>query len=280
MSLAPSVSITVAPNGARRGKADHPGLPLTPEEIAADAAACREAGASILHLHVRGPDGRHSLDVGRYRDAIAAVREGCDIVIQPTTERAGVFAPDDMIAAFRGLTPEMMSFNLTELLDPDNPAQHAKVRDFVAEVGASGCVPQYIVYRRDELDLLRRWDDAGWLPQARPFLLFVLGRRAGALSRPAELFDYLPHVPQGWRWGLCAFGAPELACVVQAALAGGHCRVGFENNLVAADGAPLADNAEQVARLRGILAELSIPTMNPDDVRRMFGIPSRGGCPK
>lgn len=275
MSLSPPVSITVAPNGARRGKADHPALPLTPDEIAADAATCCEAGASILHLHVRGPDGRHSLDVDRYRDAIAAVREACGIVIQPTTERAGVFAPDDMIAAFRGLTPEMMSFNLTELLDADDPAQHAKVRDFLAEVGASGCVPQYIVYRRDELDLLRRWHDAGWLPQARPFLLFVLGRRAGAVSRPAELFDFLPRVPQGWRWGLCAFGAPELACVVQAALAGGHCRVGFENNLVAADGRPLAGNAEQVARLRDILRNLGVGVMAPDEVRRMFGVPAR-----
>jgi len=272
MSLAPAVSITVAPNGARRGKADHPALPLTPEEIAADARACREAGAAILHLHVRGPDGRHTLDVARYRDAIAAVREACDLVIQPTTERAGVFAPDDMIAAFRGLTPEMMSFNLTELLDPDDAGQHAKVRDFLAEVAAAGCVPQYIVYRGDELDRLRRWHDAGWLPQARPFLLFVLGRRAGAVSRPADLFDFLPHVPQGWRWGLCAFGAPELACVVQAALAGGHCRVGFENNLVAADGSPLAGNAEQVGRLRDILRDLGVGVMAPDEVRRMFGI--------
>ncbi|WP_332671427.1 3-keto-5-aminohexanoate cleavage protein [Aromatoleum sp.] len=275
MSILAPVSITVAPNGARRGKADHAALPLTPAEIAADAAACYAAGASILHLHVRGLDGRHSLDVGCYRDAIAAVREACDIVIQPTTERAGAFAPDDMIAAFRGLAPEMMSFNLTELLDPDDAAQHAKVRDFLAEVAAAGTVPQYIVYHRDELDRLRRWHDAGWLPQAQPFVLFVLGRRAGAVSRPAELFDYLPHVPQGWRWGLCAFGAPELACVVQAALAGGHCRVGFENNLVAADGTPLAGNAEQVRRLRNILRELGIGAMAPDDVRQAFGIRAR-----
>lgn len=275
MNLSPPVSITVAPNGARRGKADHAALPLTAEEIASDAAACRAAGASILHLHVRGSDGRHSLDVGRYRDAIAAVREACDIVIQPTTERAGVFAPDDMIAAFRGLTPEMMSFNLSELLDSDDAGQQAKVRDFLAEVAATACVPQYIVYRREELDRLRRWHDAGWLPQARPFVLFVLGRRAGAVSRPAELFDYLPHVPQRWRWGLCAFGAPELACVVQAALAGGHCRVGFENNLAAADGSPLAGNAEQVGRLRDLLRELGIGVMAPDDVRQAFGLPAR-----
>lgn len=269
------VSITVAPNGARRGKVDHPAIPLTPAEIAADARACRDAGASILHLHVRDAEGRHSLDVGRYREAIAAVREACDIVVQPTTERAGVFGPDDMIATFRGLVPAMMSFNLTELLEPDETRQHDRVRDFLAEVAAAGTVPQYIVYRRDELERLRRWHEQGGLPQARPWLLVVLGRHGGGISRPRDVLDLLPHIPPAWHWGLCAFGASELACVVQAALAGGHCRVGFENNLVAADGRPLSGNAEQVARLRRILGQLGIPSMTPADVVRAFGFPQR-----
>ena len=272
MSLTAPLSITVAPNGARRGKADHRAIPLTPEEIAAEARACREAGASILHLHVRDPDGRHSPDAGRYREAIAAVREACDIVIQPTTERVGIYAPDDMVAAFRALRPEMMTFNLTELLDAgDADRQHA-VRDFLIEVDAAGTVPQYIVYSHDELDTLRQWRERGWLPQAQPFILLVLGRYAGSVSRPADVLDYLSRVPAQWHWGACAFGAPELACVVQAALAGGHCRVGFENNLVTAKGAPLADNAEQVARLDRIVTELGMTVADPAAVRALFGI--------
>lgn len=267
-----SVSITVAPNGARRVKADHRAIPLSAAEIAAEARACREAGAAILHLHVRDAEGRHSLDVGRYREAIAAVREACDIIIQPTTERVGVFAPGDMMAAFRGLRPEMMTFNLGELLDAGDAAQQAKVREFLAEVHAAGTVPQYIVYQPAELDTLRAWHEQGWLPQAQPFVLLVLGRHAGSVSRPTDLFGYLPRIPAGWRWGLCAFGAPELACVVQAALAGGHCRVGFENNILLANGTPLADNAEQVGRLRGILAEIGFGVAAPAEVRQAFGL--------
>jgi uncharacterized protein (DUF849 family) len=266
------VSITVAPNGARRAKADHPAIPLTSGEIAAEARACRIAGAAVLHLHVRAPDGSHSLDIGRYREAIAAVREACDIVVQPTTERVGVFAPDDMMAVFRGLTPEMITFNLDELLDPAGAPQQHRVRDFLAEVDAAGTVPQYIVYSAAQLATLRRWWEEGWLPQARPWILIVLGRYAGSVSRPRDVLDYLPAIPERWRWGLCAFGAPELACVVQAALAGGHCRVGFENNLVAPNGAPLTDNAEQVARLAGILTELAAMPATPAEVRRMFGL--------
>lgn len=265
------LSITVAPNGARRGKADHRAIPLVPEEIAAEALRCQRAGASILHLHVRDAEARHSLDVGRYRAAIAAVREVCELVVQPTTERVGIFAPDDMMKVFRGLQPEMMSINLTELLGEQDDNACAAARDFLSEVHAAGTVPQYIVYNHGELGMLRDWHERGWLPQARPFILLVLGRYTGSVSRPMDVLGYLPHIPEGWAWGLCAFGPPELACEVQAALAGGHCRVGFENNIVSAGGEPLADNAEQVGRLSRVLSELGFGVATPDEVRNIFG---------
>ena len=66
--------VMVAPNGARRTKADHPNLPLIPAEIAREAERCAAAGASVLHLHVRDEDGRHSLDPRLYLAAIDAVR--------------------------------------------------------------------------------------------------------------------------------------------------------------------------------------------------------------
>lgn len=266
------VAITVAPNGARRGKGDHAAIPLTLAEIVAEALACRAAGASILHLHVREADGRHSLDAGRYRETMAAVREACDIVLQPTTERVGIFAPADMMRVQRALAPEMITFNLQELLEPDGPEQVAAVRDFLAETAAAGTVPQYIVYSPEQLAVLRRWWEDGWLPQAEPYVLVVLGRYAGSVSRPADILSYLPFLPERWRWGVCAFGREELACVVQAALAGGHCRVGFENNLTAADGTPLAGNAEQVGRLAGILGQLGFAVADPAAVRQTFGI--------
>ncbi len=272
------VSITVAPNGARRGKAEHRAIPLTPVEIAAEARACRAAGAAILHLHVRDADARHSLDTGLYREAIAAVREACDLVIQPTTERVGVFAPADMMRVGRELAPEMMSLNLTELCGDASDAETAAARDFLAELHGLGTVPQYIVYNHAELATLGDWHARGWLPQAQPFLLLVLGRYSGSVSRPADIVGYLPELPGSWPWGLCAFGPPELACNVQAALAGGHCRVGFENNIVSAHGQPLADNAEQVGRLAGVLDTLGFALATPEDVRQHFGLRAEQGA--
>lgn len=267
-----AVSITVAPNGARRGKADHPAIPLTPAEIAAEALACSKAGASILHLHVRDEKGGHSLDAGRYREAIAAVREACDIIVQPTTERVGKFLPADMMAVQHALKPEMITFNLNELLDPDDENQTARVRDFLAATASVGTVPQYIVYSLDQLLQLLRWWETDWLPQTEPVILIVLGRYTGSTSRPTDILAYLPHIPERWRWAVCAFGAPELACVTQAALAGGHCRVGFENNVITANGEPLRDNADQVSRLAGVLTELGLPIMRAAAVREALGL--------
>jgi len=265
------LTITVAPNGARRHKAEHAAIPLTTAEIVAEAVACRQAGAAILHLHVRGDDGRHSLDPGRYRETMAAIDEACDIVVQPTTERVGIFSPGDMMAVQRQLAPEMITFNLQELLDPDDEGQTARVRDFLGEVADAGTVPQYVVYNPDQLVMLTRWWESGWLPQAHPYVLLVLGRYAGSLSRPVDVGVFLRHLPKSWRWGVCAFGPQELACVVQAALCGGHCRVGFENNLLRADGRPLSGNADQVARLARVLGELGYPVASAEQARRLFG---------
>lgn len=269
------VSITVAPNGARRGKDAHGAIPLSLEEIVAEAQACHAAGAAILHLHVRDSEGRHSLDPGRYRETAAAVGEACGIIVQPTTERVGIFSSDDMMAVQRALAPEMITFNLQELLDPEDERQVGRVRDFLGEVAAAGTVPQYIVYNPDQLTTLVRWWEGGWLPQAAPFVLLVLGRYAASASRPADVAVFLRHLPAAWSWGVCAFGPHELACVVQAALSGGHCRVGFENNLSRADGSPLRDNAEQVGRLAGILGELGYPVAGADEARTLLGCRGR-----
>ena len=79
--------IIAAPNGARRGKADHPNLPMNIEEIAAEAAACQQAGAAVLHLHVRDSNGAHSLDAGLYRAASEAIAISAPgMVVQITTE--------------------------------------------------------------------------------------------------------------------------------------------------------------------------------------------------
>jgi uncharacterized protein (DUF849 family) len=137
--------LTVAPNGARKTHADHPAVPISPAEIAATAAAATQAGAAMIHLHVRDAAQKHSLDVGAYSEAIAAVREavGERMVIQVTSEAVGIYSAEQQMAMVRELEPEAVSLAIRELV-PEGGEDAA--REFLAWLVGTGILPQYILY--------------------------------------------------------------------------------------------------------------------------------------
>ena len=267
------VMIMVAPNGARRGKADHPAIPLTPSELALDVAACAAAGAAAVHLHVRDDAGAHSLDPGLYREAVAAVRAACpDIVIQVTTEAVGRYAPAEQMATVRALRPEAASLALREII-PDE-ASEAAARDFFDWMQEAGVAPQVILYAPEEVARCRELIARGVVPFAAPFLLFVLGRYAAdQQSAPEDLDPFvaaLGGLPAPW--AVCAFGRREADCAVAAARLGGHVRVGFENNLHLPDGALAPNNAAIVAATAGLLRAAGCGVMDAPAARRLMGV--------
>ena len=241
--------LIVAPNGARKTKSDHPQVPIGPDEIAATAKACCDAGAAMIHLHVRDRDGKHTLDVEAYRAATAAIRQaiGDRLVVQATTEAVGIYAPAQQMAMVRGLKPEAVSLSIRELV-PDAAAEPAAA-DFFGWLAREHIAPHYILYSADEVTRLRDLCRRGIVPQSRPFALYVLGRyTAGQRSEPADLLPFLAAAASDALWSVCAFGPRESACIVAAAALGGHVRVGFENNLNLADGRVAPDNAALVAQ--------------------------------
>jgi len=112
--------VTVAPNGAYKTHEQHPAVPLTAASLADTAKACLQAGAAMLHMHVRRPDGRHLLDAQAYRDATEAVRKavGSQLVVQITTEAAKVYEPAAQMTVVREVVPEAVSVGLRELHVP------------------------------------------------------------------------------------------------------------------------------------------------------------------
>jgi 3-keto-5-aminohexanoate cleavage enzyme len=243
--------LMVAPNGARRTKIDHPELPITPQQLAAEAARCMAAGATALHLHVRDDEGLHSLDPDRYRAAMDAIRAeiGEAMVIQITTEAVGRYHYEEQMAVVRQVRPEAVSLALTELIPDDDALDGAA--DFLGWLRRERIAPQYILYSPTEVvrfhDLRRR----GVIPQERPFAIFVLGRYAtpSQAVHPRDLLPYLKAHDMNFPWAVCAFGAVESACVLTAAGLEGHARVGFENNLWRADGQLASSNAELVQQV-------------------------------
>ena len=267
----PPLILAVAPNGARKTRADHPALPIAPDEIAGTAAACLEAGAAMIHLHVRDRDEGHTLDVGAYQAAIAAVRGavGDRLVIQATTEAVGIYRPEQQMAMVRELRPEAVSLAVRELV-ADEAAEPAAA-EFFAWLREAGILPQFIVYSAEDLERFDALIDRGVVPEGRHFLLFVLGRyTAGQTSAPSDLLPFLAANRREHPWAVCAFGPRETACALAAATLGGHARVGFENNLHLPDGAVAPDNAALIAAAAAGAAAMGRPLADAAQARAMM----------
>ena len=239
------VMVMSAPNGARRGLADHPALPITAERSAQDATALLHAGVSILHLHVRDDDGNHSLDAERYRQAIVAVRKavGDELIIQVTTEAVGQYTSEQQVALVRELKPEAVSLALREVC-PVGASEDSAV-EFFAWMRDENIWPQYILYSVDDV---LRFDDMrqrGVFADDAPFVMFVSGEYANAIpGTVADLRLMLAATdPDVYPWAACCFGQNENEVMLAATDLGGHVRLGFENNLHLKNGKLAPDNA-------------------------------------
>lgn len=266
-----ALMITVAPNGAYKQRPDHPALPITPTELGQTAKLCLEAGAAMLHMHIRDAQGRHSLDVQGYRDAQHAVKAavGDELIIQVTSEAARVYKAPEQIAMVTQLQPEAVSVGLREVDQPE--IGEAGLAQFFGWLAKARVMTQVIVY---DLADLQRWQALraqGVIPDAAWSLLFVLGRYS--VGQTSEAKDLLPFVlahtgPEPW--SMCAFGASEHACATAAVALGGHARVGFENNLLLNNGQVAPDNAALVHQVAESARVLGRSLASAQQVREQF----------
>ncbi len=251
--------LMVAPTGARRGKFDHPALPITEDEIVETAHACQKAGADGIHLHIRDESGAHLLDADRYHallDRLGAEVPG--LYLQVTSEAAGRYGPDEQRAMMRRLKPANVSVGLREMVrgSEDWPA----ARDFYHWAQDNEVGIQHILYSPQDVSLFADACANDLIPGPRHSILFVQGCYAHGARHSIDLEEYLaplePVAEAEIDWMVCAFGEDETASLVRAAELGGKARVGFENSMWHADGSLARDNAARVrevdAALRGL----------------------------
>lgn len=261
------VLIAVAPNGARRSRKEHPALPVTPDEIAETAVACADSGAAMIHLHIRDEHDEHSLDPVRYRQAITAVRDrmGDSMVIQVSSEAAGRFTLQEQIAAMEILMPECVSLGLREYIRDDaaiNPGA-----GFIERLYRNQTL---ILYSPEEVRWYEQMCEQGIIPGDSHLLLFVLGRYGHVTARPGQLADYLDALQSPSPWMVCAFGSEEQQVMKEAIMRGGHCRVGFENNLEMPEGRSAKDNAELVRATARLVENMGGEVADAGFARRLF----------
>ena len=261
--------IMVAPNGARKTKADHPNIPMSVAEMLECAKSCWAEGAKALHAHVRDANGNHVLDAGQYGELIAEMGQILpDMEVQITTESLGQYSPQEQRRLVCELRPKSVSVALRE----QNPeSDEAATRRFYHWADEAGVLIQHILYSPADVQRLVVMQRRSVIPNIAQRALFVLGRYSDGLpSNPKNLQNFLNCAPQGLRWMACAFGRTETACLHEAYSLGGELRVGFENNEMNTDGGKAHSNAE---RVRDLVATLKL---NKEvSVVRVFG--TKGG---
>jgi uncharacterized protein (DUF849 family) len=249
--------IMVAPNGARRTKADHPALPMTLPEIVNTAKASFDAGAGGLHAHVRDADGQHVLDAGLYRELIAEMRSAVpEMLVQITTEAVGRYRPQEQRALVWDVMPQAVSAALREMISDDDMTSAGEFYNRSREAGIS---VQHILYSPEEIGILADLIGRGVIPGDEIQLLFVLGRyTSGQESTPEDIDPFATALAESRLsadWAVCAFGKRETDCLARALSLGGKIRVGFENNFFNKDGSRALDNAERVREIARLAAD-------------------------
>ncbi len=272
------VVLMVSPTGARRTKADHPALPMTPDEIARSAAACAAGGAAMIHLHVRDRDGRHTIDPDAYRAALAAIERECGadgIAVQVTSESAGRFGPREQEAAVRALRPRAVSIAVREAVPAHDLDAESAAAEWARWMAGEEIAVQWIVYAPNELERFLDLRRRGILADGpRTTLMLVLGRYVDAVGgEPRGLLPFLAALPGdvALPWMICAFGGRENACVLTAAALGGHGRVGFENNLQLPNGTIAAGPEALVAQAAASLSGIGLRPASVAEARARFG---------
>ncbi len=262
--------LAVAPNGARLQKAAHATVPIGAEELASEAKACAEVGATLFHLHVRGSDGTHSLDAGRYRDAIEAIESAClDLVIQVTTEAVGLYRPDQQINLIRDLKPKSFSIALRELI-PD-PSHQPAARSFLSWVRDEGIHAQHILYSVEDVARFQDLLHLGVICDHHLLPLLVCGRHVDQIDSIGAYEKFAAEAYE-FRSMYCGFGPAENSVAERAIASGAHCRIGFENNLYNRDGSVAQTNAERIEEIAAFATAQGRPLATIDDTRRVLGL--------
>ncbi len=259
--------ITAALVGAETTREQTPYLPISAEEIAEDAAKCREAGAAMVHIHVRTPDGKPSQDTELFRAAIREIRKRCDVLVQVSTGGAVGMSVDERCGGLK-LTgadrPDMATLSTgTVNFGPDvfwNP--RPLVRDIATRIRELGLKPELECFDVGMIDEARALAKEGFITLPAHFD-FVLGV-GGALAADERALDFMRgYIPEGSTWTCAAVGRHQLPFVELSAVKGGNARVGLEDNIYLSKGVLAKGSFELVAdaarRGRAAGRELATP---------------------
>lgn len=289
------IFITCAVTGNLTTPDQTPHLPITPEQIADACLGAAEAGAAIVHIHVREPgSGKPSMELGYYRDVVERIRaRNTQLILNITTGPGGRFVPspeEPRIAApgttlmvpekrvehIAVLRPEICTIDLNTMNSgkevvintPDNVRRMAKVmRD-------AGVKPEIELFDSGDIALMHDLLRDGTLDRP-PLCSFVMGVRYGFQPSPETILYARNMLPAGAEFTAIGIGRATFTTVAQSYLAGGHVRVGLEDSVYLSRGQLAPSNATLVHKARRIVEDLGGQIATPREARDIIGLPTR-----
>lgn len=264
--------ITAALTGAEVTREQQPALPISPEEVAQAAWECAQAGAAIVHVHARNPDGSSTQNAQAYQAIIEAVRARCDVIVQVSTGGAvGMSAQERLQPVTLG--PEMATLSMGSVNFGDDVFMNHPhdMGTFRQAMQTHGVRPEFEVFDAGHLATLQRWQKQG-LVSLPLHVDLVLGVPGAMPATPQALMYLVSQLPSGATWTVAAVGAAQLQMNVLALALGGHVRVGFEDNIYLRKGERASSNAQFVERIAQMGRLMDRPPATPAEARQLLGI--------
>ena len=266
--------LTAALTGPIATKADNAALPTTPAEIAAEARAAWEAGAAVVHIHVRDEHGRPTADLEIARRTAGLIAESCEALVQLSTG-VGLSVPFEQREQLVEARPAMatlnvcsMSFGTGEFRNPPDG-----VRRLATRMGELGIKPELEVYDTGHLDAALMLRQEGLLADPLQFSI-VLGVRGGAAATPENLISMVRRLPQDAVWQVIGIGRDNLAMTAIGLAMGGNARTGMEDTLMLRRGEPAPGNRPLVERLAGVARAIERESAPVEQARQILGLPA------
>ena len=269
--------ITAAISGAEVLKEHNPAVPYTVEECVREAKSAYDAGASIIHLHVRHDDGTPTQDKDRFKEVITAIEAACpNVIIQPSTGGAVGMTDDERLQPIE-LNPEMATLDCGTLnfggdevfMNTENTIKYFGDRMIERDIK-----PELEVFDKSMIDMALRLHKRGHIKSPMHFD-FVMGVNGGISGTLRDFVFLRGSIPEGSTYTVAGMGRFEMTLAAAAIIDGGHVRVGFEDNVYLSRGVLAKSNGELVEKVVRLAKEFGREIATPAEARKILGLKPR-----
>ena len=279
-----STVITAALTGVIATREQCPAIPYTPREIAEEARRAAEAGASIVHIHARTPEGGPDWSVETFREILTEVRARTKVIVNFSTGAVGI-AAEERVAHIAELRPEIGALNMGSM----NYAIYSEKRKafyhdhvfanpfkdiqlFLETMNRAGVRPELECFDAGHIANTRPLIDMGVLKPPFQFSL-IMGVLGGIPGTTRHLVDQVDSLPAGSHWQVIGIGLKQWPLVAAAVTMGGNVRVGLEDNFYLEEGRMAKSNADLVEKAARMVRDLGSTVASIDDARLVLTLP-------